>query len=417
VFIAVACATLVAALATSVGVLIAARAVQGVGGAVFPLAFGIVRDEFPREKVAGAIGGISSILGIGAGLGIILAGPIVDNLSYHWLFWIPLAMCVVATFATLLFVPESPVRTPGRLNIVATVMLSGWLVSLLLGVSRGPEWGWHSGRVLGLFAAAVVIFAGWVMVEARSSVPLVDVRMMRIPAVWWTNVSALLFGFGMYSMMVIVPAYMETPKIAGYGFGLSITEVGFAMSPSTVAMFVVGLLIGKITARVGSKVPLVAGGVIAALGFGGLGLAHDHVWQFVVAIFVSGLGMGLAFSSMTNLVVDAVPIEQTGVATGMNANIRTIGGSIGSQVVSTIVVSGVVAGTLPHESGYRNGLFTMAAALLAAGVAALFVPRAARRNAPPAHDELTLEADTALLAAAVDAGESIADHTARGPRG
>ena len=173
--------SLVAALTSSITVMIAARVLQGLGGAVFPLAFGIIRDEFPRERVAGAIGGVSTILGVGGGLGIVLAGPIVDHLNYHWLFWIPLVMTALATVATFLWVPESPVKTPGTVNVGAGLLLSGWLVALLLGVSEGSLWGWSSARVLGLFVLAVVLFAAWVVVELRSKVPLVDVRLMRTP--------------------------------------------------------------------------------------------------------------------------------------------------------------------------------------------------------------------------------------------
>jgi MFS family permease len=371
--------SLVAALTSSIAVMIAARVLQGLGGAVFPLAFGIIRDEFPRERVAGAIGGISTLLGVGGGLGIVLAGPIVDHLNYHWLFWIPLGMTALATVATFLFVPESPVKTPGSVNLGAGALLSGWLVALLLGVSEGSNWGWSSARVLGLFVAAVVMFAGWVAVELRSRVPLVDVRLMRTPIVWWTNISALLFGFGMYSMMVVLPEFMEAPRQAGYGFGASVTGAGLALLPATAAMIVVGMAIGPITAAVGSKVPLAVGGIVGGVAFGFLAIAHSHIWQVYVALGLAGVGMGLAFSAMTNLIVEAVPSTQTGVATGMNANIRTVGGAIGSQVVVTVITSGVAVGALPHERGYVLSFLVMAVGMVGAGLAAVLVPSAVRR--------------------------------------
>jgi MFS family permease len=371
--------SLVAALTSSIGVMIAARVLQGLGGAVFPLAFGIIRDEFPRERVPGAIGGISTLLGVGSGLGIVLAGPIVDHLNYHWLFWIPLVMTAIATVATFFFVPESPVKTPGTVNFLAAGLLSGWLIALLLGVSEGADWGWTSPRIVGLFVAAVVLFVAWVAVELRAREPLVDVRLMRTPVVWWTNVSAFLFGFGMYSMMVVLPEFMEVPKAAGYGFAASVTGAGLALLPATAAMIVVGMSIGRITAAVGSKLPLIAGGFIGGGAFVFLAIAHTQEWQVYVCMAFAGVGMGLAFSAMTNLIVDAVPSTHTGVATGMNANIRTVGGAIGSQVVTSVIVAGVATGALPHERGYVLSFLVLATGVILAGVAAMFVPSVHRR--------------------------------------
>ncbi len=144
VLVALSVGTLVSALATSLTVMLVGRVIQGAAGAVFPLSFGIIRDEFPAERVAGAIGVLSAILGLGVGAGILLAGPILEHLSYHWLFWLPLVMALGATIATFVFVPESTVRAGGGINWLGALLMSGWLVTGLLAVSYGPTWGWHS---------------------------------------------------------------------------------------------------------------------------------------------------------------------------------------------------------------------------------------------------------------------------------
>jgi EmrB/QacA subfamily drug resistance transporter len=371
---ALAAGSLLAAVAPSIGVLIAARAIQGIGGGVLPLTFGIIRDEFPRDKVAGAVGTSAALLAVGGGVGLVIAGPVVNALSYHWLFWIPMVMTLIAAIAAFVFVPESPERTPGRINVGSAFLLSGWLVALLLAVSQGHSWGWSSGRVVGLFVVAAVLLPVWVIAESRSAMPLIDMRMMRIPTVWTVNLVALLFGMGMYSMFAFLPQFLQTPEITGYGFGASVTESGLLLLPQTAATFVAGVFSGRLAARYGSKAVLVVGATLTALGTLGLTLAHDHLWQIVIETTVLGLAFGLAFAAMSNLVVDAVPQTQTGAASGMNANIRTVGGALGGAVLASVVTAGARPDGFPVEAGYTNGFGVLVITSSLAALVAVFVP-------------------------------------------
>ncbi|WP_225847138.1 MFS transporter [Streptomyces sp. HPF1205] len=371
---ALAAGSLLAALATNVQFMIVARVIQGIGGGVLPLAFGIIRDEFPRERLHSAVGAIASLLAVGSGLGIVLAGPIVSALDYHWLFWLPMILTVVAAVAAFVFVPRSPVRMPGRISWAPALLLSAWLVALLVALSQAPVWGWGSGRVIGLFAAAAVLAAGWVEVERRAATPLIDMTMMRRPAVWTTNLVALLFGVGMYAMFAFLPEFVQTPKSTGYGFGASVTESGLILLPLTVTMFLAGLWANGLAARVGAKGVVLLGSLIGTAAMALIAFAHAHTWELYVATGVMGLGFGFAFAAMSSLIVSAVPAEQTGVASGMNANIRTIGGSIGAALMASVVTASPAADGLPREAGYTHGFTMLGGALLVAAIAAILIP-------------------------------------------
>ncbi|MBA4022599.1 MAG: MFS transporter [Gordonia sp.] len=387
--VALAIGSLLAALASSLTVMVIARVIQGIGGGVLPLAFGIIRDEFPAARVAGAVGMIAALISVGAGLGIVLAGPIVNALSYHWLFWIPLIMITLAGIAAQFLVPESKVRSAGKINWLTAFLLSGWLVALLLAVSQAPTWGWGSFKVIGLLMAALVIAITWVVAESRSANPLIDMKMMRIRTVWAANLAALLMGIGMYAAFGFLPQFLQTPESAGYGFGASVTQSGLMLLPNTIGMFLLGLAAGRLSARFGSKNLLVVGSVISAVGYFMIAFLHSAEINIYLAMSVVGIGFGLAFSAMSNVVVAAVPAEQTGVASGMNANIRTIGGSLGAAFMASVVTAGASNSGLPKESGYTNGFIMLGVAVGLSAVAALFIPalkRDKRTNLEPSAD-------------------------------
>lgn len=381
VLVLLAVGTVLCGLATTLPVMIVGRVIQGAAGAIFPLAFGIIRDEFPPGQVVLGIGLISAILGIGVGAGVVLAGPIVLHLSVHWLFWIPGVMVVVATMATVAWVPESPHRAPARINWTGAAVLSTWLVTLLVAVSEAPGWGWGSPGVLVLFGVTAALIPVWVVVESRATSPLVDMTMMRIRAVWTTNVSALLFGFGMFAMFTTVPEFVQTPAHVGYGFGDSVTRSGLDLLPFALAMLVVAPITARLSAIAGPKWVLVAGGAMGALAYVELALYHAHQVSVLVSSGLLGVGTALGFASMSTLVVQAVPPTQTAVATGMNTNLRSIGGALGAGIAASVVASHLVAGGLPSVSGFTAAFVLSAVAMAAAAGVALAVP-GERHRAP-----------------------------------
>jgi EmrB/QacA subfamily drug resistance transporter len=383
VLVAFAAGALVAALSHSLELLVAGRAIQGAGGAVFPLAFGIIRDEFPREKVATAIGLISATFGIGGGAGLILSGLIVDHLSYEWIFWFGFVVIVIAVVTTHLFVPESPVKTPARIDWVGAALMSGGLVCLLVGVSEGNGWGWGSAGVLGLFTVAVVLLVTWVLYERRVPQPLVDMGLLRLRGVWTTNLVGLLLGFGMFGSFILIPQFVQIDDaVAGFGFDATVTQAGLFMLPSTLVMLVAGPASGVLTNRFGARLPLLMGVAVAAASFAVMAFAHSEPWEIVVATLLMGAGIGLSFASMANLIVDAVPQTQTGEATGINTIMRTVGGAIGGQVAASIVAAHVTSGGVQEETGFTIAFLMGTIALAVGFLAGLLIPRRGASEAP-----------------------------------
>ncbi len=369
--------TLICALATSLPVILLGRAVQGAGGAIYPLAFGIVRDEFPRPRIAGAIGLVSSLLGIGAGLGLVVPGFILEHLSYHWLFWFPLAVIAVTTALIALCVAPSAVRNPATINWASAALMAAGLAGLLVAVSEATSWGWGSPKTLGLVAGSAVLVAAWIHHELRSGEPLVDMRMMAVRAVWTTNLAAFLLGVGMYASIAVVPALVELPKSTGFGFGGSAIVAGLFMLPTAAVQLVVGPYTGRIERRFGSRRQLQ--GAMACLLVAYVALLHAHATtlEVLVPTTILGLGVGLGLSSLANLIVAAVRQEQTGVATGMNTVMRTLGGAFGAQLVATCITASDRHG-LPTDDGFTLAFGVCVAALVIGLLSAIVIPRARR---------------------------------------
>ena len=381
--IALTVGSFLAAVSPTIGWLIAARVVQGAGGGVIPLSFGIIRDEY-TDKMTNALAVLASLTAVGFGFGIVVAGPIVDVLGYHWLFWLPMGVTAVAAVAAATLIPESPRTAPERLPLLPALLLAGWLLALLLPVSQGNKWGWGSSGVIALFALAAALLVVWMRVETRVPVPLIDMRMMRQRGVWTTNLVTWFVGFGLFSSFAFLPQLLQTPTGSGYGFGASITESGRLLLPSAAASFLVGLVTARLMARYGARSVIVAGTAISAFSYLALALFHETTGQVLVGITAQGLGTGLVISTSASVVIASVPAHQSGVASGMNANIRTIGGSIGSAVLAGIVTARLGPGGYPAESGYTTGFLVLAGCLVAATAAALAIPDIHRRSPGPA---------------------------------
>jgi MFS family permease len=233
---------------------------------------------------------------------------------------------------------------------------------VLIAIAQTTVWGWGDPRTLLLFAVGLGVCAAWVMVELHSREPLIDMSMMRVRGVWTTNLAAFLLGGGMYAAFIVYPQFAQLPRSTGFGFGASVVVSSLYLLPCALGMGLLGTVAGRVAHRYGSKFALLCGSATAAVAFGLLTVAHRHPYDMLISSAVLGIGIGLAFAALGNLIVQAVPPTQTGVASGMNTVMRTLGGALGGQLSATFIVDNMRGGQ-PTVTGFVD-TFVMATAFL-----------------------------------------------------
>jgi MFS family permease len=373
--------TLVCALAGNLGELVAGRVIQGAAGGIYPLAFAIIRDRLPRERVPGGIGLVSSLLGIGGGIGLVLPGPIMARLSYQWLFWLALIVIAAALVLAARYIPaDGPAEAGAGVPWRSCLLMAAGLSAVLVAVSESATWHWASIKTLGLLVLGAVALLAWGRAEARSRNALVDMSLMRLRGVWTANAAAMMIGVGMYASFLIIPELVQAPARLGYGFGASVTGAGLFMFPTAAAQLLLGPASGLLTRRFSPRVQLIAGQLICAAGFASLAMWHGSPWQVYAATTVLGAGFWLCLVALPNQVVAAVPAARTGSATAVNTVVRNAGGAIGAQLAAAIIVSSAHAGTgVPAASGYIGALVLCAAATCVGSLVACAAPRKTAR--------------------------------------
>lgn len=379
----------VALYSSSLGILLVGRVLQGVGGALFPLAFGLIRDTVPRHRVTGAIGAMSAVIGIGGAAGSVLAGPLSEAVGWRGLFLMPLALSAVGVLLTVAWVPRTRALAHGTLNVLSAFMLSGWLVALLIPLTSGARWGWTSPGVLALLALAALLFAGWVIAELRADEPLVDIRMLLDRAIWPTNAAAFLVGAAAFGFWGYLPQFVETAG-TGWGLGLDARAAGLVLLPLLVGMSAMGFATGALSRVLPLRAQLSIGAALMGLAVLGAVGFHAAVWQLALAGAVFGVGIGASYAAAASIIVESVPADRVGVATGANANLRTIGSAFGSALTSALVFGAADSSGAVLETGYDIAWITMAALALTAAVIVALTARRARTGDPvvPAGTEL-----------------------------
>lgn len=402
---AMAAGSVIGALSTSLGVLIVARALQGCGIALIPIAISAMRDELPRERLGAAVALMSATLGIGGAIGLPISGLIYTHLGWHALFWLSGALALILLVAIAVIIPESPVRTGGTFDALGAVLLSGVLIAILLGITKGGHWGWLSSSTIGCFGSAIVLLAVWVPWEFRSGQPLVDLRVSLRRPVLLTNIASFLIGFAMYCNMILTTEFLQMPTSTGYGLALNTVQAGMCMLPAALMMVFMAPVSARITHMFGAKTTLIVGASTLVVGYLLRVILTESAWQVVLGATIVSTGTAIAYASMPILIMRAVPVTETAAANGLNTVLRSIGTSTASAAVAAILTSVVmeIGGvTLPTLAAFQVVFVFAAGAAALGGIVALWLPRRAHGVSPdevrlPIQDSETVIRGTALL--------------------
>ncbi|TMR09921.1 MFS transporter, partial [Nonomuraea zeae] len=376
----------VCAMAGSLIPMIAGRGLQGLGVGMIPLGVSALRDLLPPQRVGPAIALMSSSMGIGGALGLPISAAVAEYADWRMLFWGSTALSVLVAVLIWLLVPATPAVARGRLDIAGALGLGAALVCLLLGVSKGADWGWGSGTTLGLLAAAVVLLLCWGLFELRVRDPLVDLRVTARPQVLITNGASVLVGFAMYAQSLVLMQLLQLPEATGYGLGQSMLAAGLWMAPSGLMMMAVSSLGARLSAARGPKTSLILGALVIALGYGAALILMDWAWGLMIAGCIGSMGVGLAYGAMPALIMGAVPQAETASANSFNTLMRSIGTSVCAAVVGVVLaqMTTTLGGhILPSEAGFRTALLIGCGVALVAALVTVTLPKP-RPSAEPA---------------------------------
>jgi EmrB/QacA subfamily drug resistance transporter len=385
-----------AALAPTTGVLVIARALQGVGAAVvMPLTLTLLSEAVPAGKRGLALGAWSGISGLGVALGPVVGGAVVDGISWHWIFWLNVPTGIVLIPLALRQLTES-VGPARRLDLPGIALAGLGLLGVVFGIVRGQALGWTSATIIGSLSAGVALLVAFVAWEARAEAPMLPLRFFRSRSFAATNGVSLAMFFGVFGSIFLLSQFFQTTQ------GMSPLQSGLRVLPWTIMPMFVAPVAGVLSDRIGSRPLMALGLALQAIAIGWLASVASVTagyGSFIVPFILAGTGMALVFAPSANAVLSAVRPEEAGQASGATNAIRELGGVLGVAVLASVFTAhGGYGSPQAYVDGMSAALPIGAVVLALGAVLALLVP--GRRPAAGTVVELTPSKVEALAEAA-----------------
>ncbi len=370
-----------AALAPSVGALVAARALQGTGGAlVTPLTLTLLSEAFPAGRRGVALGIWSGISGLGVALGPVIGGAVVDGFSWHWIFWLNVPIGLVVVPLAWVRLSESH-GSAGRFDLPGLLLASGGLFGIVFGLVRSNALGWTSTTVLAALVGGCLLLAAFAAWERRAPAPMLPLHFFSSRAFSATNAVSLAMYFGMFGSIFLLAQFFQVVQ------HYSPLQAGLRTLPWTAMPILVAPISGILSDRIGSRPLMFSGLTLQTAGLGWLVTVLDPGTPFtsVIGPFVlAGAGMALVFAPAANAVLASVRPDQAGQASGATNAIRELGGVLGIAVLASVfTAAGSYATPSLFVAGLRPAVVVGAAVLAAGALAALVVPGRPRNRSTP----------------------------------
>ena len=388
-----------AALSTSTDSLILARAIQGVGGAIVtPLTLTILSAAMPPERRAVALGAWGGIAGLAIAIGPLVGGAIAEGLDWHWIFWlnVPIGLVVLPMAAFRLtesYGPES------RLDIPSLGLISAGLLALVWGVINGNDLGWGSTQIVAALVAGTALLVGFVVWEARQAHPMLPMSFFRSRAFSAANAVSLLMYFGMFGSVFLLAQFFQVAQ------GYTPFQAGLRTLPWTGMPIIVAPIAGILADRIGGRPILATGMALQAVALGWLAAVVTPTVAYeamVVPFILAGVGMGLFFAPIANVVLSAVRPDQEGKASGATNTIREVGGVFGVAVLASIFsANGDYSTPVAYVAGLQPAIAVGAVVVGFGALAALVIPARAGARAQAIERAIEAKAEGAALGEAV----------------
>ena len=372
-------ASLACGLAPNAGFLIGARAVQGVGAALMnPATLSIITATFPPKERGQAIGIWAGVSALALAIGPLLGGLIVDNINWHWIFYVNVPVGVVGIIVSRWVIAESRDTSHEQsIDLPGLLTSGGSLLALSYALIEGNKHGWGSPEIIGLFVGAAVLLAVFIWLELRQRLPMLDLALFKIGSFAGANIVAMLVSLGMFGVFFFISLYVQ--NVLGY----SPTKAGAIFLPMTILIILIAPIAGKLSDRVGSRWLMGAGMTILGVSlllYQRIGL-HTGFWSLLPQLVLGGVGMALTMSPMTSAAMGSVPVDKAGVGSGVLNSFRQVGGSLGIALMGAILLTyqhpttSKVVAAQQFVNGLHAALLVSAFIAFAAAAVAVFMVR------------------------------------------